>query len=267
MVTFLGINPFFTEQYNAGRYDAVVPFGWTPQQVVDEIDSIIDERCKPGYRPGVLRITINPTGWKSRTVVVDENSVFQTTMEARVPGETPRKTTRVIVEKLPEAKLVEAILYNKSVLAEKDEPCSGAEWDLITILTHPTEVAAPMNVGTLLANHFGSDGGSNTLMNPEQFEKTLRESHDYWKDKGLAEVKTRAFRSVSLWARLKAAGINADVIADAYDWAIDVDGELHGLVAGDMGFEKTGIKLNEDDIKIWRLGVDRYLHSQKIDIG
>jgi hypothetical protein len=255
----IGFNPFFTEQYNAGNYDAVVPFGWTPGQFL-ETASFQDTR--PGYRTGVIRVTIDPTGWKSRSVVTDENSVFRTTMESRVAGETPRKTTRVLVEKLPDAKLVEVILYHNSVLAEKDEPRSGAEWDVITILTHPTEVAAPMNVGTLMANHFGADGGSNTLMNPEQFEKALRESYDYWKDKALAEVHTRAFRSESLWSRLEASGIKANVLADSYDWAIDIDGELNGLVAGDMGYEKTGIKLNETDTKIWHIGLEQYLHNQ-----
>lgn len=255
----IGLNPFFTEQCSAGNYDSVAPEGWTPEGF---LETLIIQNTRPGYRNGVIRATINPSGWKSRTVRVDENSVFRTIMESRVAGETPRKTTRVLVEKLPEAKLVEAILYHNSVLAEKDEPRSGAEWDIITILTHPTEIAAPMNVGTLMANHFGADGGSNTLMTPEQFEKALRESYDYWKDKALAEVHTRAYRSETLWARLKAGGINPDVLVDAYGWTIDIDGELHGLVAGDMGYEGTGIKLNETDTAIWNSGVHKYLHNQ-----
>lgn len=260
-------SPFLTEQIHAEKFADIAPKNWHPNQNLSYIAQLttkdIGTKIRPGYRDGVLRITLPPAGWKSRTVVVNEDTIFQTTMESRVVGETPRKTTRAIVESLPDAALVEAILYNRSVLEEKDEPRSGAEWDFITILTHPTDFPAPMNVGTLMANHFGADGGSNTLMSPEAFEKALKESYDYWKDKALATVNTRAFKSTTIWARLESAGIQTNVLADAYDWAIDVEGELYGLIAGDQGYEKTGIKLNETDTKIWNMGVNQYLHSDK----
>ena len=257
----IAFNPFFTEQLKAGKYSDILPEDFNLLRVLVDANAHFEEAI-PGYREGVLRVPIPANGWKTRTVTVNEDSMFTTRMESRVAGETPRKTTRVLVEKLPEAGLVEIILYSKEVLAEKDEPRSGFDWDVIAIITHPTEVPAPMNVGTLMANHFGADGGSNTLMNPEQFEKALKASYEYWSDKALAEVHTRAFRSESLWARLKSAGIKADVLADSYDWAIDIDGELNGLVAGDMGYEKTGIKLNATDTAIWNAGIDKYLHNQ-----
>jgi hypothetical protein len=41
----------------------------------------------------------------------------------------------------------------------------------------------PMKPGTLMHNHFGSDGGTSTQMSPEAFEKLLRKGFEYWKDK------------------------------------------------------------------------------------
>lgn len=49
--------------------------------------------------------------------------------------------------------------------------------------------------------------------------------------------------------------LNLDVLRKAYGWAITDDGEVHGLTAGDMGYESTGIKLDGDALAIWRAGV------------
>lgn len=49
--------------------------------------------------------------------------------------------------------------------------------------------------------------------------------------------------------------INYDVIKSAYDFTLSADGELYGLVAGDHGFEPTGIFISEETLEIWKLGV------------
>ena len=43
-------------------------------------------------------------------------------------------------------------------------------------------------------------------------------------------------------------GVNLRVIKQAYDWLLDDDGSIHGLTAGDHGFEPTGIKLSMADL-------------------
>ena len=40
-------------------------------------------------------------------------------------------------------------------------------------------------------------------------------------------------------------GVNLSVIKHAYGWTVDVYGEVHGLTAGDQGFEGTGIIIDE----------------------
>ena len=58
---------------------------------------------------------------------------------------------------------------------------------------------------------------------------------------------------------LKQAGIDINVLTHAYDWTISIDGELYGLTAGDMGYEGTGIKLNETDSEAFNAGMEAHL--------
>lgn len=48
--------------------------------------------------------------------------------------------------------------------------------------------------------------------------------------------------------------IDKDVIERSYGFTIDIHGEIHGLVNGDMGYEPTGIKIDGDTLEIWKLG-------------
>lgn len=59
--------------------------------------------------------------------------------------------------------------------------------------------------------------------------------------------------------------VDKQVIDSAYDWTIDVHGELLGLVAGDMGYEPTGIKLSGDTLKIWQLGCEAWKNKPRVD--
>lgn len=51
--------------------------------------------------------------------------------------------------------------------------------------------------------------------------------------------------------------LDLGVLYLSYDWTLDAEGQLMGLIAGDMGYEATGLRLDEDTIKIWKLGVER----------
>lgn len=59
------------------------------------------------------------------------------------------------------------------------------------------------------------------------------------------------------------ANLNTDIIKAAYGWTIDIHGELHGLVAGDMGYEPTGIKLDGVTLEIWELGIEAWQAKTK----
>jgi len=46
-------------------------------------------------------------------------------------------------------------------------------------------------------------------------------------------------------AFLPESGLKLDVLLRSYDFTIDVDGQVCGLVAGDMGYEDTGIFIDD----------------------
>jgi hypothetical protein len=49
--------------------------------------------------------------------------------------------------------------------------------------------------------------------------------------------------------------IEYDVLRKSYSFTISDNGEIFGLVAGDHGYEPTGIILNDETIEIWKAGV------------
>lgn len=187
----IGINPFFKDQS-----ERMLPF-WPDNlsftRLIAEVQENWDSRVQ-GYREGVVRVPIAPEGYKTRVVVLQDGDKISGEFKSRRGDgakERPRKHTGVTrkLQDLPQAQLVEVVLYRIDVLAEGGEERTGSEWDIITILAHPTKESAPMSVGTLMSNHFGLEGGTATKMSPEAFQEALRESFIYWADKAIAEVE------------------------------------------------------------------------------
>lgn len=145
------------------------------------------EKVRPGYRPGVILVGINPEGFKMRHRELVEGDYLFGGYKARVPGETPRKKTQVLhVGEVPPAKYVDAVLYHRDVMIEDGETVpEGVDYEVVALLAKDVEGDEPMDPDTLIANHFGFDGGTSTKMNPEQFEAKLRESVNYWKNRAL----------------------------------------------------------------------------------
>jgi len=198
MPTF-GVSDFCKHRHGADSRFTAFYGSWEKLHDIVQLDW---ERRIPGYREGVVIIPVdlsedwNTTGlynkFSAPVVELNENDLFEGSYSSRVPGETPRKTTYVsrvnklgAERKASTATHIDIILYSKETLAEKDEPRTGADWDVITVLGKLSADSQPMTPGTLMANHFGADGGSNTLMGPVEFEQALRESFDFWKNKGL----------------------------------------------------------------------------------
>lgn len=47
-------------------------------------------------------------------------------------------------------------------------------------------------------------------------------------------------------------GVKLNVIARSYGFELSSDGEIHGLTAGDQGYEQTGIKLEGRGLEMWK---------------
>lgn len=85
-------------------------------------------------------------------------------------------------------KAVDIVLYSREVLQKGNENCTGCDWDIISINGRLTEDEMPIHPNTLIANHFQLDGGTATNMSSEEFEKALKKSVLFWKDKAMLEA-------------------------------------------------------------------------------
>lgn len=147
---------------------------------------------RPGYRDGVVLVSVEPHGFFSSVVRLTEGDVFSGSYKARRPGEEPRKSVGVVgAQKMP-AKAVEVVLYASTVLAEGGDnelPAEEGNWEIISVNANPVVGTMPIEPGVLMHNHFGSDGGTATGLSDADFVAMLRESFLFWKDKGMVAPK------------------------------------------------------------------------------
>ena len=184
-VTTVGINSFVERQTPTSRFSY---FSGSDDELLTRIQQAW-EKAKPGYRTGVLLIPVEPSGFFSGVVKLEEGDTLVGTFEARREGEKPRQS--VVAdgkEKMPAA-TVDVVLYNSVVLAEDGDnelPESPDNWEIISINASPDLYEMPIQPGVLMHNHFGSTGGTRTNLGDEEFVNMLRESFVYWSDKALA---------------------------------------------------------------------------------
>ena len=145
---------------------------------------------KPGYRDGVILVPVDPQGFYTSIVTLQEGDKLAGQFKRRAPKEDPRKSTvkdrgQTPLEDLKQpAEAVDVIMYRDDVLAE-DGDQTGHIWNVISINAYPTREEAPIHPDVLIANHFHLSGGTATGMTAEEFETQLGISVLYWKDKAM----------------------------------------------------------------------------------
>lgn len=143
-----------------------------------------------GYRDGVFIVPVNPRGFYTSIVTLENGDRLVGQFRPRSPKEEPRKSVvmdrgdRPLAELKQPATKVDIILYHDDVLAE-DGDQTGHKWNIISVNAYPTEEEAPIHPDVLIANHFHLSGGTKTNMTPVEFEAQLRVSVMYWKDKAM----------------------------------------------------------------------------------
>ncbi len=141
-----------------------------------------------GYRDGVVIVSVSPKGFFSGVVTLEEGTALTGSYKARREGEDPRKQVLAQgAQKIPAAK-VDVILYRSDVLAENgDNTLESSEdnWEVVSINASPTDADMPIAPMTLMHNHFGSSGGTDTNMSDEEFVRLLRAGFEFWKDKAM----------------------------------------------------------------------------------
>lgn len=146
--------------------------------------------AKKGYREGVLIVPVEPSTFKAAIVELSEGDQMFGSFKRRKDGEVPRKEIRVKnLVPLPVV-AVDVVLYSNEVLALGNENSDlAADFEVITVLPKISNEDQPMMPETLMANHFQwkGNGGTNTEMDAQQFEKELRKSYLFWHNKAILE--------------------------------------------------------------------------------
>lgn len=181
------INNFVRRQTAESSY---THFEGTEQELLDLVNHSLEVGdWRTGYRHDILLVRVCPTKFKSGLVKLRDGDRFTGQYTSRREGETPRKETRVI---RPDGKetpyCVEIVLYSHEALVEgkeNDYNKDEADYEIVSINGYPSVLPGPIAPGTLMHNHFGSDGGTKTNMSDSEFVEALRESFNYHKDKAL----------------------------------------------------------------------------------
>lgn len=182
----IGLNNFFINQVS--KKASFLPEDFESGKLLNEVLANFEAR-KNGYRDGVVLVNVNPANYKTSVVTLKNGDKLSGNFEPRFGTEDPRKKTEIEVESFPAAGSVEVVLYRKDVLIKGGDETTGADWDIIDILPHPTSGNGPMTPETLCHNHFQTSGGTATKMSAEEFEAALKESFLYWKDKAIGILK------------------------------------------------------------------------------
>jgi len=153
------------------------------------VEENIFENRQQGYRDGVVLVDVPSDGFYSGIVQLRSGDQLKGEFSPRRDDEDPRKHIVTEGEKLP-AKSVQIVLYASTVLAEEGKneltPEEG-NWEIISINASPSEDEVPINPMTLMHNHFGSDGGTDTNLSDKEFVKMLSEGFEFWKDKAMID--------------------------------------------------------------------------------
>lgn len=149
-------------------------------------------RASPGYRKGVALVPVPPEGFFSSTIEMTVGMPLKATYEPRREGEMPRLHVGLDVSEIgygaakQPAVAVDIVLYASTVLAEDGDnelPAEPGNWEIVSINPRLCNEPEPMKPGTLMANHFHEDGGTETGMSDSEFVEALRASRAYWKGK------------------------------------------------------------------------------------
>lgn len=152
----------------------------------EELLALIDiTKAKPGYRDGVVTVSVAAAGFFSGVVRLSEGDALVGAFKSRREGEAPRKQIGAPGRNKLPAQSVQIILYRHDVLAEGNERSCEAEWEVISINASAMDGEEPFHPDTLLANHFGGAevGGTATRMTDAEFVSALRTGYAYWRDR------------------------------------------------------------------------------------
>tara|TARA_Y100000310_G_scaffold255259_1_gene262600 strand:+ start:108 stop:761 length:654 start_codon:yes stop_codon:yes gene_type:complete len=170
----------------------------TWDKVQEEIaDNIAADKFKDGHRDGIILVDLMPHNIMSGVTRLTSGMNLAGVYEARRDGETPRIHIYALGVMKNQAKSAYAVMYSSTLLSEDQsnelDPVEG-NWELVSINSACDEcdTGPPIEPTTLMHNHFGSDGGTETKLSDSEFVEQLRESFDWWKNRAFCDPEADA---------------------------------------------------------------------------
>ena len=144
------------------------------------------ENVRMGNRSGVILVRVDPTGFYSGVVEVNENTrLVARFVSRREPEAKFVQVTADGARKLP-AQIVDLVLYRRDLLDEKDRspavhPGLFAEYEVVSINASVVG-GEPLNPLTMARNMLKLQGGTECNYTAEEFAKSIV----FWSDKVMA---------------------------------------------------------------------------------
>lgn len=152
----------------------------------------------PGYRDGVVLLTLNPVKFYSALVKLDEETKLTVNYAPRRLGEDPFLRVSAKAKKQP-AKHAQVVLYRHDVLAENNERETDAEWEIVCIKARVTEEEEPMDPYTMARNFLHMKGGTKGDFSADDFAKSIV----FWNNHCMTTGKPKWYKTIANWLRAK----------------------------------------------------------------
>lgn len=151
----------------------------------------------PGYRDGVVLVSLPPFGFVSGIVSLEGAMLIQSRYEARKEGELPYLQTSSVGTRL-KAEQVDVVLYRRDVLLEdNDISVQDADWEIISINVAPLG-GAPMHPYVMCRNQLHLPGGTQGYYSSEQWAASVK----FWSEHSQA-APTPPHIFKRLWKRFR----------------------------------------------------------------
>jgi len=125
----------------------------------------------------VILVNLPADGFYTNIVPINEENapLIETIYRERVDGEAPVMKQILRSEERIPANFVKVVLYRADTLARDNDRSSDAEWEIVAILSQPTE-NVPMHPTTMLRNYRREVGGTYREYTPEQWAT----AYEFW---------------------------------------------------------------------------------------
>lgn len=174
----IGINKFVERQTAESKFSH---FDGSLNNVAALAETLFNHFGSPGYRDGVVLVTVPTGGFFSGVVEVWPDTKLRAEFSARNDKEEPFVSVVAVgAKKLPAAH-VELVLYRRDVLLEDGDTSTECEWELVSINARPTKEPEPLTPMAMARNFLKLEGGTKAKYTAKEFADSIL----YWSTRAM----------------------------------------------------------------------------------